>query len=317
MRRVSGRGLLLGLHLGRAGGRGAAGAVRAPDPHRHRDRSRRCSGCCRRSRSLRRRPTSSSPDSRTCCSEQTRLPGPGGLEPGGGRGAAGAGRPDQAGRDQRRPGEEGPGHGVHGPQPPHPHQLRDRDVPPRRARGGAGAGEGQLDAGNRAGRGDGRELGRAHRRCRPGAGPLRRCAGRPHLSPGRRLGGRAEGRDHPELRPPLREAGDQSGVGPAASLPGTGRRDDAAGEAGPGRGQAVRAHLGLAPQGASHGGARQRRARGGPAGHGDRDRPARGLRAGSGGHRADPASWPSRRAASSCTSSTTPTRRWSAPMRCT
>ena len=57
VRRVSGRGLLLGLHLEPPGGRGAAGAVRPADPHRHRHRSRRCSGCCRRCPSPRARPT--------------------------------------------------------------------------------------------------------------------------------------------------------------------------------------------------------------------------------------------------------------------
>ena len=34
----------------------------------------------------------------------------------------------------RRAGAEGAGDGVHGPEPAHPHQLRDRDVPARRAR---------------------------------------------------------------------------------------------------------------------------------------------------------------------------------------
>ena len=35
IRRVSGRGLLLGLHLDRPAARGAAGALRPPDPDRH------------------------------------------------------------------------------------------------------------------------------------------------------------------------------------------------------------------------------------------------------------------------------------------
>ena len=85
----------------------------------------------------------------------------------------------------------------------------------------------------------------------------------------------------PQLRQVLREAGHQLRERAAAPLPGAGRRDDAAREAGRDRGQALRADLGLAPQGAAYGGAGERRARRRLAGHGDRHRPAAGIRAGS------------------------------------
>ncbi len=198
------------------------------------------------------------------------------------------GRAGEAGRDRWRARAKGAGDGVHGPEPSHPHQLRDRHVPPRRPRGGAGAGQGKLVPGDRAGRGDGRRHRGAHRRCGSRAGPVRRRAGRPLLSPRPRLGHRAPRRDRSELRPALREAGDQSRVGPPPPVSGAGRCHDPPREAGRDLGQALRPDLGLASQGTAHRRARERRARRGPARHGDRDRPAPRIRARPGGHGPDP-----------------------------
>ena len=184
--------------------------------------------------------------------------------------------------------------------------------------GRARAGQGELVAGDRARRGDGRRHGRAHHRRRAGARPLRgrawACAAFPA---GSDWAVARRGRHRPQLRQVLREAGHQPRERAAAPLPGAGRRDDAAREAGRDRRQAVRAHLGLAPQGAAHRRARERRARRRRAGHGDRDRPAAGLRARSRRTRRSSGASPSSTAASSSTSSTIPTTRPSAPTRCT
>ena len=178
-------------------------------------------------------------------------------------------------------------------------------------------GKGSWTPRDRARRGDGRRHRRAPDRRRPRARPLRRRARGARLSPRHRLGGRArEDRVIRGFAAALREAGDQSRVGPPPSLPGARRRDDAAREARRDRREAVRARLGVAPEGAADRRAGERGARRGAARHGDRHRPARRLRARPGGHRARAA----HRAAArrrACTSSTTSTRRWSAPTRCT
>ena len=218
---------LLGLQLARPGGGGTAGPLRPPHPHRHGDRIRRSCACCRRSRSR----------------------GRGRAAPGRPAGGAGVTKRDFLALEDWAPAEvdallalaarvkrgevtgglekQGAGDGVHGPEPSHSYQLRDRDVPPRWPRGGARAGQGELVVGDRARRGDGRRHGRAHRGRGPGARALRR-RGRRARFPAARLGRGARGRRRPGLRQVLREAGHQPGVGAAPPLPGAGRRDDAA-----------------------------------------------------------------------------------------
>ena len=113
-------------------------------------------------------------------------------------------------------------------------------------------GQGKLVAGDRARRGDGRRHASSTswtpRGCSAATPTRSACASFPR---GRDWSVARRGRDHPELRAALREAGDQPRVGAAPSLPGAGRRDDAAGEAGRDRGQALRADLGLASEGAA------------------------------------------------------------------
>ncbi len=100
-------------------------------------------------------------------------------------------------------------------------------------------------------------------------GTVRRRARRAHLPAPRQLGHGATGPGDQALRGVLREADHQPRIHAPAPVPGAGRRDDAAREVRrrPAR-QALRAHVGVASQGAAHCGARERRHFGGDARHG-------------------------------------------------
>ena len=236
-----------------AGGRGAARALRPADPHRHRHRSRRCCGCCRRSRSRTRRPTCCSPDSRRCSRDQARLPGAGGLEPptrsrGCSRWRRGSSAARSAAGSSARCSRWSSWTRASAPGP----ASRPRCSSTAATRVVLEPGKGSWSLETEPGAVMDGDTRRAHRRRGPrarAATPTRSaCAAFPAGSDW------AVARQDAIIRSfaaALREAGHQPRVGAPAPLPGAGRRDDAAGEAGRDRGQALRAHLGLASQGAA------------------------------------------------------------------